>query len=474
MSKNALNNTREGNFPEWYQEVVSRADLAENSCVRGCMIIKPYGYAIWENIKNILDKKIKEFGVQNAYFPLLIPLGFLEKEAEHVEGFAKETAVITHHRLVLKEGKLVPDGELEEPYVVRPTSETIIGNSVAKWIKSYRDLPFKINQWANVMRWEMRPRVFLRSSEFLWQEGHTFFKTEEEAEKDAMTILTDAYRWLFNEFLAISGIVGKKTEDEKFPGAVNTYTIESMMQDGKALQSCTTHNLGQNFTKALGIKFTNENMKEQYAYSASWGLSTRTIGALVMTHSDDDGLVLPPKIAPYKVVIIPVIHSEENKANILEYCEKIKGILKENCYLDTSQKEPADKKWDWIRKGVPIRVEIGMKEVESDSIFYVKRDKLNEKKVVSLDEFSNTYKSILEEMQDDLLKKSNKSLYSNIVEIKNIGDIPDIFENKSCFVSIDKNYWGNNELKNIMEKYNLSYRCMPFEIENKVIIARSY
>lgn len=473
-TKNALENTRKDNFPEWYQEVVERAELAENSCVRGCMVIKPYGYSIWENIKNTLDKKIKEFGVQNAYFPLLIPLEFLEKEAEHVEGFAKETAVVTHHRLVLKNGKLIPDGELEQPFIIRPTSETIIGNSIAKWVNSYRDLPFKINQWANVMRWEMRPRMFLRSSEFLWQEGHNFFRNYEEAEADAKTMLTDAYGWIFDNYLAVAGLIGKKTEDEKFPGAVNTYTIESMMQDGKALQSCTSHNLGQNFTRALSIKFTDEKGQEQYGYSTSWGLSTRTIGGVIMTHSDDDGLVLPPKIAPYKIVIIPVLREEENRAKILEYCEKIKSKLGEDCHIDLSQKESADKKWNWIRKGAPIRMEIGIKEVDNNSVFYILRTNLQEKNVKTLDEFCGIYKNILDDMQKYLLEKSRKNLYNNIISVKKIEEISDIFEKENHFVSINADLWNNEELAKIMEKYSLSYRCMPFEMENKVIIARSY
>ena len=374
--KNALKNSRKDNFSEWYQEVIDRSDLAENSCVRGCMVIKPYGFKLWENIKKVLNDKIEELGVENAYFPLLIPLEFLEKEAEHVEGFAKETAVVTHHRLVAKDGKLIPDGELESPYVIRPTSETIIGESFSKWIHSYRDLPFKINQWANVMRWEMRTRLFLRTSEFLWQEGHNVFATADEAKHDARKMLY-VYNDLLQNYLAIGGLCGQKTEDEKFPGAVNTYTIESIMQDGKALQSCTSHNLGQNFTRSSNIKFTAASGLEEFAYSTSWGLSTRIIGALIMSHSDDDGLVLPPKIAPYKLVIIPVIHDENNAAKILEYCDKIKKAT--GGFVDLSNKTSADKKWDWIRKGAPLRLEIGIKEVESNNIFYIRRDKLIEK-----------------------------------------------------------------------------------------------
>lgn len=469
--KNALNNSKESNFPEWYQEIVDRAELAENSCVRGCMVIKPYGYKLWENIKNILDKKIEEQGVQNAYFPLLIPLEFLEKEAEHIEGFAKETAVVTHHRLIAKDGKLVPAGELETPYVIRPTSETIIGESFSKWIHSYRDLPFKINQWANVMRWEMRTRLFLRTSEFLWQEGHNVFATLPEAQEDAYRML-DIYDDLMRNYLAIYGLKGQKTEDEKFPGAVNTYTIESMMQDCKALQSCTSHNLGQNFTRSSNIKFTNGNSQEEFAYSTSWGLSTRIIGALIMSHSDNDGLILPPRIAPYKIVIIPVIHDESNKNKILEYCDKIKKAT--SAFIDLSNKTSADKKWDWVRKGTPLRLEIGLKEVENESIFYTRRDKLLEKNIVKFNEFLDIYNNILDEMQDQLLEKNKKFLYDNIIEVNNINDIDDIFKKKNSFLSLDKTYWKNNELEKIMEKYSLSYRCLPFEMENKMIIARSY
>jgi len=358
MAKNALNITRQQNFSEWYQEVVARAELADNSVVRGCMVIKPYGYAIWENIKAVLDKKIKDLGVQNAYFPLLIPIEFLEREAEHIDGFAKECAVVTHHRLKADEnGKLEPDGKLEKPYIIRPTSETIIGESFSKWVQSYRDLPMKINQWANVMRWEMRPRMFLRTSEFLWQEGHNVFETSEEAESDSRKML-EVYQDLLENYLAISGLPGKKTEDEKFPGAVNTYTIEAIMQDGKALQACTSHNLGQKFTKASEIKFNDRNEQEQYAYSTSWGATTRLIGGLIMSHSDDDGLVLPPAIAPYKAVIIPVIHDESKTEVIMEYCENLKSELETmnnnanygKIFIDNSHENSSNKNWNGLEK----------------------------------------------------------------------------------------------------------------------------
>lgn len=473
MAKNALNNTRQNNFPEWYQEVVERGNLADNSCVRGCMVIKPYGFALWENIKNILDKKIKETGAQNAYFPLLIPLELLQKEAQHVDGFAKESAVVTHHKLVARDGKLIPDGELESPYVIRPTSETIIGESFSKWIQSYRDLPLKINQWANVMRWEKRTRMFLRTSEFLWHEGHNVFATEKEADDNAIEML-ELYNWFFKECLAIYGYCGKKTEDEKFPGAVNTYTIESMMQDGKALQSCTSHFLGQNFAKSSNIKFTSETGEEKYAYSMSYGTSTRMIGGIIMSHSDDDGLVLPPVIAPYKVVIIPVIHDENNRSVILEYCNKIKQALNTDVYIDLTTKTSADKKWDWVRKGAPIRLEIGLKEVENNSIFYVRRDKLLEKNVVMFNEFVSNCNNILQEMQTSLLENNKKHLYDNTIEVNNIDEINDIFNKGNYFVSINEDLWENDKLELLMEKYSLSYRCKPFELENKIIIGRSY
>ncbi|MDD3020118.1 MAG: proline--tRNA ligase, partial [Alphaproteobacteria bacterium] len=305
--RTAITPTRAESFPEWYQSVVKAADMAENSPVRGAMVIKPYGYGIWEQIQRALDDKIKEEGVQNAYFPLLIPLSFISREAEHVDGFAKECAVVTHHRLEMgSEGKLVPSpsAELEEPFVIRPTSETIIGDSMSKWVQSYRDLPLLLNQWCNVMRWEMRTRLFLRTSEFLWQEGHNAFETAEQAEADARKML-EVYRSLYVDFLAMSAFCGEKTADERFPGAVHTYTIESMMQDGKSLQAATSHNLGQNFAKSCQIKFQGRDGNEHFAHTTSWGLSTRSIGGLIMTHGDDDGLRIPPRIAPTQVMILP-------------------------------------------------------------------------------------------------------------------------------------------------------------------------
>ena len=474
MSKHALKTTREQNFADWYQELIKEAQLADSSCVRGCMVIKPYGYAIWEIMKDIFDKKIKEFGIQNAYFPLLIPLEFLAREAEHVEGFAKECAVVTHHKLSVIDGKIQPDGKLEEPYVIRPTSETIIGESFSKWINSYRDLPMKINQWANVMRWEKRTRMFLRTSEFLWQEGHCAFSSEKDADEDAKRAL-EAYDWFHKECLAIYGLKGQKTEDEKFAGAVRTYSIEPMMQDGKALQSCTAHYLGQNFAKSSGIKFIDENSQEQYAYTSSWGSSTRMMGGLFLSHSDDDGLVLPPVIAPYQIVIIPVIHNDEEKEKIMDYCNKVKSSLKDiRVYLDDSYKTPQDKKWEWVKKGAPIRVEIGMKEVENNSIFYVLRTDLMNKNIVNIDEFIQSYSKILNDMQKYLLEKNKKHLFDNIVNVDSINEVAEVFKKSTKFVSIDKKYWKDPELEKVMEEFSLSYRNMPYELEGKMIIGKAY
>jgi prolyl-tRNA synthetase len=473
--KNALNNTRNSDFPAWYQEVITRSDLAEVSVSRGSMVVKPYGNAIWENVKNIFDKKIKSLGVQNALFPALIPSELLEKEAEHVNGFAKECVVVTHHRLKFENNSLIvdPDSKLEKPYILRPTSETIIGESFSRWIKSYRDLPLLINQWGNVFRWEMRTRLFLRSVEFFWQEGHCVFKNEAEAIENAMTFL-NAYKELTENYMSIYGYSGHKTDDEKFAGAKDTYSIESMMQDGKAIQLCTSHNLGQNFTRASNIKFTDENNIEQLAWSTSWGFSTRCIGALIMAHSDDNGLVLPPKIAPYQVVIIPIIHNDEKKADILEYCEKIKNNLKCEVYIDNSYDTPQNKKWNWIRKGAPIRIEIGERDLENNSIFFTRRDKIDEKNNIEFNNFINTYNSILDDIQNSLLNKSKKHLIDNTKISDNINEIKELAKLK-YFIAIPANLWKNEELETIMEENSLSYRNKPFEFnEEKIIIGKSY
>jgi prolyl-tRNA synthetase len=326
--RTAITPTREENYAEWYQQVVKAADLAENSAVRGCMVIKPWGYALWENMQRALDDMFKATGHQNAYFPLFIPLSFLQKEATHVEGFAKECAVVTHHRLEMgPEGKLIPAGELEEPLIVRPTSETIIGDAFARWVQSYRDLPLLINQWANVVRWEMRTRMFLRTTEFLWQEGHTAHATAEEALEETMRMLA-VYADFAENWLAVPVIQGEKTAGERFPGADHTFCIEAMMQDRKALQAGTSHFLGQNFAKASDIKFLDSQGVQQHAWTTSWGSSTRMIGSLIMTHSDDDGLVLPPKVAPAHVAIIPIFRNDEDKPRVLEYCNAVARELR--------------------------------------------------------------------------------------------------------------------------------------------------
>jgi prolyl-tRNA synthetase len=383
MPEHAISPTRAQDYPEWYQQVVKAADLAEQSPVRGCMVIKPHGYAIWERMQGILDRMFKATGHQNAYFPLFIPLSYLEKEAEHVEGFAKECAVVTHHRLELgPDGKLIPTGKLEEPLVVRPTSETIIGAMYAKWIQSWRDLPVLINQWANVVRWEMRPRVFLRTAEFLWQEGHTAHATREEAVEETLRML-DVYATFAERDLAMPVLKGPKTAGERFPGAVDTYSIEAMMQDGKALQAGTSHFLGQNFAKAQNIKFAGTSGAEEFCWTTSWGVSTRLIGAVIMTHSDDDGLVLPPRIAPEHVVLLPIHRSDEERAAVLEACRKLEAALAAARFadepirvkVDARDLRGGDKVWQHVKQGVPVRVEIGPRDLAAGAASVSRRDR---------------------------------------------------------------------------------------------------
>jgi prolyl-tRNA synthetase len=382
--QNAISPTRAENYPEWYQQVVKAADLAEPSDVRGCMVIKPWGYAIWENIQRRLDTMFKATGHENAYFPLFIPMSFLEKEAQHVEGFAKECAVVTHHRLE-PDGKgglqPAPDSKLEEPLIVRPTSETIIGATFARWVQSYRDLPILINQWANVVRWELRTRMFLRTTEFLWQEGHTVHANEAEAREETRRML-DVYAEFAEGAMAMPVIKGEKTEGERFPGAVATYSIEAMMQDRKALQAGTSHFLGQNFAKAQEIKFSAESGEVEYAWTTSWGVSTRLIGALIMSHSDDDGLVLPPKLAPAHVVILPIYRDADERAKVLPYCESLKLELAAQMYdnepirvrIDDRDLRGGEKKWQWVKRGVPLRIEVGPRDIAEDKVMVGRRD----------------------------------------------------------------------------------------------------
>lgn len=413
--KTAITPTREENYPEWFQQVVRAADLAEHSPVRGCMVIKPWGYALWENIQRILDGKFKETGHQNAYFPLFIPLSFLEREAQHVEGFAKECAVVTHHRLEQgKDGRLVPAGELDEPLIVRPTSETVIGEMFSKWIESYRDLPLLINQWANIVRWEMRTRLFLRTTEILWQEGHTAHATAEEAMEETMRMLR-VYEEFSKKYLAIPLIVGEKTESERFPGAVATYTIEAMTQDRKALQNGTSHFLGQNFAKAFQIKFRDASGAESHAWTTSWGTTTRLIGSLVMMHSDDDGLVLPPRIASAHLVIIPVIHKEETRQEVMGYCHSLAGELRHVIYdgrplaviVDERDMRGGDKAWSWIKKGAPLRLEIGPRDIANDKLGLARRDKPHRETLpLSRGQLVAKVGEILDEIQNGLYQKA--------------------------------------------------------------------
>ncbi|MBP5232510.1 MAG: proline--tRNA ligase, partial [Planctomycetes bacterium] len=359
-SATAITPTRADDYPEWYQQVVKAADLAENSDVRGCMVIKPWGYSLWENMRDGLDRMFRDTGHQNAYFPLFIPLSYLEKEAEHVDGFAKECAVVTQHRLKGDgNGHLVPDGELEEPLIVRPTSETIIGATYAKWVQSYRDLPILCNQWANVVRWEMRTRLFLRTAEFLWQEGHTVHETEREAWEETRRML-DVYKQFAEEYMAMSVITGEKTPGERFPGAVSTLCIEAMMQDRKALQAGTSHFLGQNFARASNIQFQSREGKIETAWTTSWGVSTRLIGGMIMTHADDNGMVMPPRLAPLHVVILPILRNDADAAKVMAYCEETAARLRAQSYagaplkvkIDARDLNSGEKGWQWIKKGV--------------------------------------------------------------------------------------------------------------------------
>ena len=481
--------SRKENFSEWYLDVIREAGLAENSPVRGSMIIKPYGFALWENIQKILDSEFKKRGTQNAYFPLLIPKSFLEKEAEHVEGFAKECAVVTHHRLEAKDGKLVPAGELEEPFVIRPTSETIIYDAFSKWIHSYRDLPLIINQWCNVMRWEMRPRLFLRTTEFLWQEGHTAHSTRKEADEKTLEML-EVYRKFVEEYLSISLVKGKKTEIEKFPGAEYTSTIEAMMQDGKALQSGTSHMLAQNFAKSFDVSFLDEKQEKQYVWQTSWGLSTRIIGALIMSHSDDKGLVLPPKIAPLQVVIIPIWSNEDEKKSVFAEVQKIETKLKTievTCKVDEREGRPGSKYFEWERKGIPLRIEIGPKDIQKQSVVVVERVS-GRKEFISNKEVTSYVKESLENIQKTLLENSRRFRLENTREVSDYEDFKKTMSEKQGFIFAHLCLEKSCEEK-IKEETNAGSRCIHFEgglgnagkciyckkdAPNKVLFAKAY
>lgn len=483
---------RAENYSQWYNDLVVKAELAEQSAVRGCMVIKPYGYAIWEKMQAQLDKMFKETGVQNAYFPLLIPKSFLSREAEHVKGFAKECAVVTHYRLKASEdGNAVevdPNAKLEEELIIRPTSETIIWNTYKNWIHSWRDLPLMCNQWCNVMRWEMRTRPFLRTSEFLWQEGHTAHATREEAEKEAQTML-HVYADFAEKWLAVPVVQGVKSETERFAGALDTYTIEAMMQDGKALQSGTSHFLGQNFAKSFDVTFLNKDNKPEYVWATSWGVSTRLIGALIMTHSDDNGLVLPPKIAPIQVAIIPIFKGEEQlkeiTAKLQPVIDQLRALGITVKYDDADNKRPGFKFADYELKGVPVRLAMGGRDLENNTIEVMRRDTL-EKDSVSFDGIVDYVKSLLDDIQNNIFQKAKDFRDAHIYECENYEEFKEKVKDGGFFLC----HWDGTEETEakIKEDTQATIRCVPFMFEQtpgtdmvsgkpakyRVIIARSY
>ena len=456
---------RSVNYSQWYQDLVIKADLAENSAVRGCMVIKPYGYAIWEKMQRILDDMFKETGHVNAYFPLLIPKSFLSKEAEHVEGFAKECAVVTHYRLKTNHdgtGVVVdPAAKLEEELIIRPTSETIIWNTYRNWIQSYRDLPILCNQWANVMRWEMRTRLFLRTAEFLWQEGHTAHATREEAEIEAKK-MQEVYANFAENYMAMPVIKGVKSESERFAGALDTYTIEAMMQDGKALQAGTSHFLGQNFGKAFDVTFIDKNGKSDYAWATSWGVSTRLIGALIMSHSDDNGLVLPPHLAPIQVVIVPIYRSAEQLAQISEkvagIVAKLKALGISVKYDDADNKKPGWKFAEYELKGVPVRLAMGGRDLENNTIEVMRRDTL-EKETITCDGIEEYVKNLLEEIQANIFKKAYDHREDNIINVDTYEEFKEKIEDG---VFIMAHWDGTPETEELIKnETKATIRCIP-------------
>ncbi len=502
-SKTAIRPTRAEDYPEWYQQVIRAADLAEVSPVRGCMVIKPWGYAIWENMQRALDRMFKATGHENAYFPLFIPMRYLEKEAQHVEGFAKECAVVTHHRLEPDgEGGLRPAGPLEEPLVVRPTSETIIGEMYAKWIQSWRDLPVLINQWANVVRWEMRTRLFLRTAEFLWQEGHTAHATEAEAVEETMKML-DVYADFAENYMAMPVIKGEKTADERFPGAVATYSIEALMQDCKALQAGTSHFLGQNFARAQEIKFQNEEGQEVYAWTTSWGVSTRLVGGLVMTHSDDDGLVLPPRLAPQHVVLLPVLRGDDSSAAVLEYCDRVAEELRGQIFdgeplrvaVDRRDLRGGEKVWQQIKKGVPLRVEIGPRDMQADSCFVGRRDQSpRDKQAIPRPQFVATAGEMLSEIQDNLWQRARHFREQHSVRLETREELEAYFtpqnrDKPEIHGGLAWCHCGEDpQTTALLQKLKVTIRCIPLDeppeagrclisgepTERRVVLAKAY
>ena len=483
---------RSDNYSQWFNDLVVKADLAEQSAVRGCMVIKPYGYAIWEKMQQQLDRMFKETGAQNAYFPLLIPKSFFSREAEHVKGFAKECAVVTHYRLRASEDgnsvEVDPSARLEEELIIRPTSETIIWNTYKNWIKSWRDLPLMCNQWCNVMRWEMRTRPFLRTSEFLWQEGHTAHATREEAEAEAKKML-EVYAKFAEEWMAVPVVCGVKSETERFAGALDTYTIEAMMQDGRALQSGTSHFLGQNFAKSFDVTFLNKENKAEYVWATSWGVSTRLIGALIMTHSDDNGLVLPPKLAPIQVVIIPIGKAGEQMQAIADKLQPVVEQLRKAGitvkYDDADNKRPGFKFADYELKGVPVRIVMGGRDLESNTVEIMRRDTL-EKETIGFEGLAEHVISVIDDMQANIFKKALDYRNARIYECNDYEEFKQRVKEGGFFLC----HWDGTEETEarIKEDTQATIRCIPYGFEqtegvdmvsgkpakHRVIIARSY
>jgi prolyl-tRNA synthetase len=479
--KTAITPTRAEDFPEWYQQVVKAADLAENSETRGCMVIKPWGYGIWELIQRQLDVRFKATGHQNAYFPLLIPLAYLEKEAEHAEGFATECAVVTHHRLeavkdeATGKTRLIPAGELAEPYVIRPTSETIIGAAFARWVESYRDLPLLINQWANVMRWEMRPRLFLRTAEFLWQEGHTAHETMEEAIAETR-LMHRVYEEFLRDHLAIPAIPGEKSEVERFPGAVMTLTVETMVQDRKAIQAGTSHYLGQNFAKAQNIAFTGRDGTIQHVHTTSWGVSTRLIGTLIMAHADDDGLVLPPRVAPQQVIIIPIIPKPEHAESVLAAAESLAAELSAQTFLGDPVRVHIDrrdlgggvKKWEWVKKGTPVRLEIGPRDVESGTVAFSRRDQpAADKQFLPATSVAADIAATLADIHRTLLERATTFRDSNIQDCTDIAAFHHHWQGNQPGWLLTPWCASNPEEESLSKQHKIAIRCFPLDLQDQ-------
>lgn len=463
---------RSEDYSLWYNELVKKADLAENSAVRGCMIIKPYGYSIWEKMQRELDDMFKETGHQNAYFPLFIPKSYLSKEADHVEGFAKECAVVTHYRLKNDEnGKGIvvdPDAKLEEELIVRPTSETIIWNTYKNWVQSYRDLPLLVNQWANVVRWEMRTRLFLRTAEFLWQEGHTAHATKQEAIEETERMI-NVYADFAEEFMALPVIKGLKSESERFAGALETYCIEGLMQDGKALQAGTSHFLGQNFAKAFDVKFATKEGKQEYVWGTSWGVSTRLMGALVMAHSDDEGLVLPPRLAPIQVVIVPIYKTDEEQNKIAEVAENLKKSLKKKRitvkFDDRDTHKPGFKFAEWELKGVPLRIAIGPRDLENGTVELARRD-TKEKQTVNIEGIEAVIEDTLELIQKNIYKKAKDFRTENTFKVDTYEEFKTQLEKTGGFISAHWDGTAETEDK-IKEETKATIRCIPLDTQEE-------